>query len=83
MTFSLLTPTRSGNHGSQAVWAGTAASLDHIIVRLQILETADQVRNASDLPVVINVRSWVVHLVVGDPSNQRSGRPVAVSATGV
>ena len=48
--------------------AGTAASLDHIIARLQALETADQVRNASDLPLVVNVRSGVVHRVVGDPS---------------
>ena len=63
--------------------AGTAGSLDHIFVRLQTLEAADQVRNASDSPVVINVRSGVVHLVVGDPSNLRSGRPVAVCATGV
>ena len=63
--------------------AGTAASLDHIIARLQTLEAADQVRNASDSLVVINVRSGLVHLVVGDPSNQRSGRPVSVSATGV
>ena len=59
--------------------AGTAASLDHIIAWLQILEAADQVRNASNSPAVINVRSGVVHLVVGDPSNQRSGRPVAAS----
>ena len=49
--------------------AGTAASLDHIIARLQTLEAADQVRNASELPVVVNVRSGVVHRVVGDPSN--------------
>ena len=48
---------------------GTAASLDLIIVRLQTLEAADQVRNASDLPVVVNVRSGGVHRVVGDPSN--------------
>ena len=61
--------------------AGTAASLDHTIARLQILEAATALRNASD--VVINVCSGVVHLVVGDPSNQWSGRPVAFSATGV
>ena len=63
--------------------AGTAASPDHIIARLQTLEAADKVRNASDSPVVINVRSGVVHLAVGDPSNQRSGRPVTVCASGV
>ena len=40
--------------------AGTAASLDHIIARLQTLEAADQVRNASDSAVVINVRIGVV-----------------------
>ena len=49
--------------------AGTAASLDHTIARLEALEAADQVSNASDLPVVVNVRSGVVHRVVGDPSN--------------
>ena len=58
-------------------------SLDHIIARLQTLEAAAQVRNASNSPVVINARSGLVHLVVGEPSNQRSGRPVAVSAAGV
>ena len=59
----------SPSHMDSDEEAGTAASLDHIIARLQALETADQVRNASDLPVVINVRSGVVHRVVGDPSN--------------
>ena len=49
--------------------ANTAASVDHIIARLQALEAADPVGNASDLPVVVNVRSGVVHRVVGDPSN--------------
>ena len=49
--------------------AGTTASLDHIIARLQTLEAADQLRNASDLLVVVNLRSEVVHRVVGDPSN--------------
>ena len=53
----------------------------HFIVRLQSLDAADQFRNVSDSPVVVNVRSGVVHFVVGDPSNQRSGRPFAVSAT--
>ena len=62
--------------------AGTAASPDHIIARLRTLEASDQVRNASDSPAVIDVRSGVVRLVVGDLPNQRSGRPVAVSATG-
>ena len=47
--------------------AGTAASLDHIIGRLESLEAADQLRNVSVLPVVVNVRSFV-HRVVGDPS---------------
>ena len=49
--------------------AGTAASHDHIIERLQSLEAADQLRNDSVLPVVVNIRSGVVHCVVGDPSN--------------
>ena len=49
--------------------AGTTASLDHIIARLRTLEAADQVRNASDLSVVVNLRSEVVHRAVGDPSN--------------
>ena len=49
--------------------AGTTASLDHIIARLQTLEAADQVRNASFFLVVVNLRSEVVHRVVGDPSN--------------
>ena len=56
--------------------ACNAASLDHIIARLQTMEDVDQVRNASDSPVVINVRSGVAHLVVGGPSNQRSARLV-------
>ena len=43
--------------------AGTVASLDHIIVRLQSSEAADQFREVSDLPLVIDVRSGVVHLV--------------------
>ena len=49
--------------------AGTAASLDHITERLQSLEDAAQLCNISDLLVVVNVRSGVVHRVVGDPSN--------------
>ena len=49
--------------------AGTAASPDHIIERLQSLEAAYQLRNNSVLPVVVNIRSGVVHCVVGDPSN--------------
>ena len=49
--------------------AGTAASLDHITEGLQSLEAADQLRNVSALFVVVNVRSGVVHRVVGDPSN--------------
>ena len=57
--------------------AGTAASPDCITAWLQTLEDADQARNASDSPVVTNVRSGVVHLVVEGPSNQWSGRPVA------
>ena len=48
--------------------AGIAASLDRTIARLQTLEAAEQVRNASDLPVVVNMRSGIVHRVVG-PSN--------------
>ena len=52
--------------------ASTAASSDHIIKRLQSLEAADQLRSVSVLPVVVNVRSGVVHRVVGDPSNQPS-----------
>ena len=48
--------------------AGTAASLDLIIVRLRTLEAADQVRTAPVSLLVVNVRSGVVHLVVGDPS---------------
>ena len=50
--------------------AGTAASPDHIIARLQTLEAADQMRNASDLPVV-------------GSSNPQTGIPVAVSTTNV
>ena len=38
-------------------------------MRLQTLEAANQVRNASDSLAVVNVRSGVVHHVVGDPSN--------------
>ena len=49
--------------------AGTTASLDHIIARLQTLEAEDQVHNVSDLIVVVNLRSEGVHRVVGDPSN--------------
>ena len=49
--------------------ASTAASLNHIVARLQALEAADQVRNASDLLVVVSVRSGGVHRVVGDHSN--------------
>ena len=49
--------------------AGAAASVDHIIARLQSLEAADQVRNASDLLVVVNLHCGVVHRGVGDPSN--------------
>ena len=63
--------------------AGTAASLDHTIARLQTVEAADQVRNASELLVVVNVRSGVVHRVVGNPPVQRTGRHVAVSTTEV
>ena len=66
--------------------AGTAANLDHIIARLQTLEAADQVRNASDSPVVVNVRSGAVHRLVGDPSNPtdwqtRCGCHLSVSLT--
>ena len=49
--------------------AGTAASLDHIFARLQTLEAADQVRDASDLLVVVNVRSGGAHRADGDPPN--------------
>ena len=63
--------------------AGTAASQDHIIVRLQTLEAADQVHNASVPPVVVNVRSGIVRLVLEIPPTLRSGRPVVVSAAGV
>ena len=35
---------------------------------MQTLDAADQVRIASELAVVVNVRSRVVHRVVGDPS---------------
>ena len=49
--------------------AGAAASHDHVIELLQSLEAADQLRNDSVLPVVVNIRSGVVHCVVGDPSN--------------
>ena len=60
---------QSPSHMDSDEEAGTAASLDHIIARLQTLEVADQVRNASDSLVVVNVRSGVVHRMVGDPSN--------------
>ena len=59
----------SPSHMDSDEEAGTAASLDHIIARLQALEAADQVRHASDLLVVVNVRCGVVYRVVGDPSN--------------
>ena len=49
--------------------ACTAASLDHLFERLQSLDAADQLRSNSVLPVVVNIRSRVVHCVVGDPSN--------------
>ena len=66
--------------------AGTAPSLDHSIARLQTRGAADQVRNASDVPVVVHVRSGVVHRVVGDPSSPtdwqtRCGCRLSVSLT--
>ena len=66
--------------------AGTAASLDHVIAGLQTPEAADQVRNASHSPVVVNVRSGVVLRVVGDRSNPtdwqtRCGSRLSVSLT--
>ena len=46
--------------------AGTAANLNHIVVPLQTLEAADQLYCVPDVLVVFYVRSWYVHLVVGD-----------------